>query len=265
MKMKDEQTKISMVTAYDFPSAKQAQQADIDMILVGDSLGMTVLGYESTVQVTVEDMIHHGKAVRRGATDTFVVVDMPIGTVGISDENDLKNALRLYQETQANALKVEGAHLISFIQKATRMGIPIVSHLGLTPQSVGVMGYQLQGGTKDAAIQLIEDAKAVEEAGAVILVLEAIPSDLAQVISEQLSIPVIGIGAGKDTDGQVLVYHDMLNYGVDRQAKFVKQFADFSVGIEGLKQYDREIKAGLFPSDSTTYKKKIMSEVEIDD
>ena len=154
IKMKDEQTKISMVTAYDFPSAKQAEQARIDMILVGDSLGMTVLGYESTVQVTVEDMIHHGKAVRRGAPNTFVVVDMPIGTVGVCDEDDLKYALRLYQATQANALKVEGAHLVSFIQKATRMGIPIVSHLGLTPQSVGVMGYKLQGGTKEAAIQL---------------------------------------------------------------------------------------------------------------
>ena len=172
-----------LIKMNDFPSAKQAEQARIDMILVGDSLGMTVLGYESTVQVTVEDMIHHGKAVRRGAPNTFVVVDMPIGTVGVCDEDDLKYALRLYQATQANALKVEGAHLVSFIQKATRMGIPIVSHLGLTPQSVGVMGYKLQGGTKEAAIQLIEDAKAMQEAGAVLLVLEAIPSDLAQVIS----------------------------------------------------------------------------------
>ncbi|WP_367122902.1 3-methyl-2-oxobutanoate hydroxymethyltransferase [Staphylococcus capitis subsp. urealyticus] len=265
IKMKDEQTKISMVTAYDFPSAKQAEQARIDMILVGDSLGMTVLGYENTVQVTVEDMIHHGKAVRRGAPNTLVVVDMPIGTVGICDEDDLKYALRLYQATQANALKVEGAHLVSFIQKATRMGIPIVSHLGLTPQSVGVMGYKLQGGTKEAAVQLIEDAKAMQEAGAVLLVLEAIPSDLAQVISQQLTIPVIGIGAGKETDGQVLVYHDLLNYGIDRQAKFVKQYADFSVGVGGLKQYDNEVKSGEFPSEAHTYKKKIMSEVDIND
>ena len=263
--MKQKQTKISMVTAYDFPSAKQAEQARIDMILVGDSLGMTVLGYESTVQVTVEDMIHHGKAVRRGAPNTFVVVDMPIGTVGVCDEDDLKYALKLYQATQANALKVEGAHLVSFIQKATRMGIPIVSHLGLTPQSVGVMGYKLQGGTKEAAVQLIEDAKAMQEAGAVLLVLEAIPSDLAQVISQQLTIPVIGIGAGKETDGQVLVYHDLLNYGIDRQAKFVKQYADFSVGVDGLKQYDNEVKSGKFPSEAHTYKKKIMSEVDIND
>ncbi|MBL7573781.1 3-methyl-2-oxobutanoate hydroxymethyltransferase [Staphylococcus saccharolyticus] len=260
-KMKEEQTKISMVTAYDFPSAKQVEQAEIDMILVGDSLGMTVLGYDSTVQVTVNDMIHHGKAVRRGAPNTFIVIDMPIGTVGVNDEEDLKNALKIYQDTNANAVKAEGAHLVSFIQKATRMGIPVVSHLGLTPQSVGVLGYKLQGDTKEAAIQLIEDAKAIEIAGAILLVLEAIPSDLAKVISEQLTIPVIGIGAGKDTDGQVLVYHDMLNYGVNRQAKFVKQFADFSIGIDGLKQYDQEVKQGHFPSESFTYKKKIMNEV----
>ncbi|MEQ6030114.1 3-methyl-2-oxobutanoate hydroxymethyltransferase, partial [Staphylococcus saccharolyticus] len=260
-KMKEEQTKISMVTAYDFPSAKQVEQAEIDMILVGDSLGMTVLGYDSTVQVTVNDMIHHGKAVRRGAPNTFIVIDMPIGTVGVNDEEDLKNALKIYQDTNANAVKAEGVHLVSFIQKATRMGIPVVSHLGLTPQSVGVLGYKLQGDTKEAAIQLIEDAKAIEIAGAILLVLEAIPSDLAKVISEQLTIPVIGIGAGKDTDGQVLVYHDMLNYGVNRQAKFVKQFADFSIGIDGLKQYDQEVKQGHFPSESFTYKKKIMNEV----
>ena len=248
-KMKASQQKISMVTAYDYPSAKQAQQAEIDMILVGDSLGMTVLGYDSTVQVTLNDMIHHGKAVKRGASDTFIVVDMPIGTVGLSDEEDLKNALKLYQNTNANAVKVEGAHLTSFIQKATKMGIPVVSHLGLTPQSVGVMGYKLQGDTKTAAMQLIKDAK-------------AIPSDLAREISQQLTIPVIGIGAGKDTDGQVLVYHDMLNYGVDRHAKFVKQFADFSSGIDGLRQYNEEVKAGTFPSENHTYKKRIMDEVE---
>ncbi|MFC0138217.1 3-methyl-2-oxobutanoate hydroxymethyltransferase [Staphylococcus petrasii] len=265
VEMKQNKTKISMITAYDYPSAKQAQEACVDMILVGDSLGMTVLGYETTTQVTLNDMIHHGKAVRRGADDTFVVVDLPIGAVGVSDEHDLKNAITLYQETNANALKAEGAHLVSFIKKSTQIGIPIVAHLGLMPQSVGVMGYRLQGGTKDAAEQLIQEAQAVQEAGAVALVLEAIPSDLAGLISQQLDIPVIGIGAGKDTDGQVLVYHDMLNYGVDRYAKFVKQFADFSVGVEGIKQYDEEVKAGLFPAEEHTYKKKILDEVNSDD
>ncbi|MEB6209505.1 3-methyl-2-oxobutanoate hydroxymethyltransferase [Staphylococcus pasteuri] len=265
IEMKQIGNKISMVTAYDFPSAKQAQEANIDMILVGDSLGMTVLGYESTVQVTIDDMIHHAKAVRRGAPDTFVVVDMPIGTVGISDELDLQHALDLYQQTNANAIKAEGAHLATFIKKATRMGIPFVAHLGLTPQSVGVTGYKLQGSTKEAALQLIEDARLMEESGAVALVLEAIPSDLAQVISGKLTIPVIGIGAGKDTDGQVLVYHDMLNYGVERHAKFVKQYSDFSIGINGLKQYNEEVKSGAFPSETHTYKKKIMSEVNNND
>lgn len=265
VEMKQEKTKISMITAYDFPSAKQAQDANMDMILVGDSLGMTVLGYETTIQVTLDDMIHHGKAVRRGADDTFVVVDLPIGSVGVSDEHDLKNAIILYQQTNANALKAEGAHLVNFIKKSTQIGIPIVAHLGLMPQSVGVMGYRLQGSTKDTAEQLIQDAHAVQEAGAVALVLEAIPSDLAGLISEQLDIPVIGIGAGKDTDGQVLVYHDMLNYGVDRYAKFVKQFGDFSVGIESIKQYDEEVKAGTFPSEAQTYKKKILNEVNGND
>lgn len=265
VEMKQSQTKISMITAYDFPSAKQAQEANIDMILVGDSLGMTVLGYETTAQVTLDDMIHHGQAVRRGADDTFVVVDLPIGAVGVSAEHDLRNALTLYQQTNANALKAEGAHLVDFIKKSTQIGIPIVAHLGLMPQSVGVMGYRLQAGTKDAAQQLIQDAHAVQEAGAVALVLEAIPSDLAGLISSQLDIPVIGIGAGKDTDGQVLVYHDMLNYGVDRQAKFVKQFADFSIGVDGIKQYDEEVKAGTFPSEAHIYKKKILDEVNGND
>ncbi len=265
MEMKQNGTKISMVTAYDYPSAKQAQQANIDMILVGDSLGMTVLGYDTTTQVTLDDMIHHGKAVRRGADDTFIVVDLPIGAVGVSAEHDLNHAITLYQQTNANALKAEGAYLTDFIKKSTQMGIPIVAHLGLMPQSVGVMGYKLQGGTKDAAEQLIRDAHAVQEAGAVALVLEAIPSDLAGLISKQLDIPVIGIGAGKDTDGQVLVYHDMLNYGVERYAKFVKQFADLSVGIDGMKQYDKEVKAGEFPAEAHTYKKKVLDEVNKND
>lgn len=265
MEMKQNGTKISMVTAYDYPSAKQAQQANIDMILVGDSLGMTVLGYDTTTQVTLDDMIHHGKAVRRGADDTFIVVDLPIGAVGVSAEHDLNHAITLYQQTNANALKAEGAHLTDFIKKSTQIGIPIVAHLGLMPQSVGVMGYKLQGGTKDAAEQLIRDAHAVQEAGAVALVLEAIPSDLAGLISKQLDIPVIGIGAGKDTDGQVLVYHDMLNYGVERYAKFVKQFADLSVGIDGIKQYDKEVKAGEFPTEAHTYKKKVLDEVNKND
>ena len=232
--LKVNKEKISMVTAYDYPSAKQVEAADIDIILVGDSLGMTVLGYDSTVQVTVADMIHHTKAVRRGAPNTYVIVDVPFGAVGVNDQYDLEIAVKLYKETDANGIKAEGAHLTQYIKNCSNMGIPVVSHLGLTPQSVGIMGYKMQAGNKEAARQLIEDAYAVQQAGAVMLVLEAVPSDLAAEISDKLDIPVIGIGAGKETDGQVLVYHDLLNYAVEHRAKFVKQFGDCSVGIDAL-------------------------------
>ncbi|MEK4841731.1 3-methyl-2-oxobutanoate hydroxymethyltransferase [Staphylococcus sp. FSL W8-0271] len=259
--MKQHAHKISMVTAYDYPSAKQAETAQIDTLLVGDSLGMTVLGYESTVQVTMSDMIHHAKAVRRGAPNTFMVVDIPFGAVGISEHSDLENAIDLYKQTNANAIKVEGAHLIDFINNCQNIGIPVVSHLGLTPQSVGITGYKMQANTKETAQQLINDAYAVQQAGAIMLVLEAVPSDLAAQITKNLDIPVIGIGAGKDTDGQVLVYHDVLNYEVPHQAKFVKQYGDFSSGITALMQYHKEVKNEIFPDVSHTYKKHIMDEV----
>lgn len=265
MTMKEEKEKITMVTAYDYPSAKQAEEAGLDTILVGDSLGMTVLGYESTVQVTLADMIHHARAVRRGAPNTFMVVDIPFGEVGVSESYDIQQAVKLYRETDANAIKAEGAHLTDFIKNVTHMGIPVVSHLGLTPQSVGVTGYKLQAGTREAAQQLIKDAQAVERAGAIMLVLEAIPSDLAKVISETVTIPVIGIGAGRHTDGQVLVYHDILQYGTDHKPKFVKPYADFSIGVPALTQYREEVKSQAFPSDEHTYKKQIMSEVEYHD
>lgn len=258
--MKQNQEKITMMTAYDYPSAKQVEAAGIDMILVGDSLGMTVLGYESTVQVTLEDMIHHSKAARRGAPNTFIVSDLPIGTVGVSIEHDVKNALKLYQATNCNAVKVEGGHLIDFIAACKNIGIPVVAHLGLTPQSVGIMGYAVQGKTKDAAEKLIEDSIAVMKAGAIALVLEAVPSDLAKVITEKLSIPVIGIGAGIDTDGQVLVYHDVLKYAVDRKPKFVKVYGDFSTGVDALKQYHQEVKSKQFPTDEYMYKVKVMGD-----
>ncbi|GIO22134.1 3-methyl-2-oxobutanoate hydroxymethyltransferase [Oceanobacillus sp. J11TS1] len=261
MDMKNHGEKITMLTAYDYPSAKQAEQAGIDIILVGDSLGMTVLGYESTVDVTLEDMKHHARAARRGAKDTYIVVDMPFGTVGIDDTTDIQYAMELYRDTNANALKIEGAHIAPLIKKCTQNGIPIVAHLGLTPQSFGITGYKLQATSKEAAEALIEDAKRIEQSGAVMLVLEAIPSDLAAVITKVLSIPVIGIGAGAETDGQVLVYHDVLHYGVDHKPKFVKRYGDFSTGVDALKTYHEEVKAGIFPSPEFTYKKQIMDEV----
>lgn len=258
--MKQNKEKISMLTAYDYPSAKQVEAAHIDTILVGDSLGMTVLGYDSTVQVTLDDMIHHSKAVKRGAPNTFIVVDMPFGTVGSNPDQDIANAVRLYQQSGAHAIKAEGAHIESFIIRCKALGIPVVPHLGLTPQSVGIMGYKMQGASTEAAQQLVADAQRMEQAGAIMLVLEAVPSDLARKISKTLTIPVIGIGAGVGTDGQVLVYHDVLNYGVDRHAKFVKQYGDFSIGVEALQQYHTEVKKHEFPSVEHTYKKKVWDE-----
>ncbi|TDM04159.1 3-methyl-2-oxobutanoate hydroxymethyltransferase [Macrococcus carouselicus] len=259
MTMKQNGTKISMMTAYDYPSAKQVEAAGIDIILVGDSLGMTVLGYDSTVYVTLNDMIHHGRAARRGAPETFIVVDMPFGSVGVSMAADMQNAVRLYRETAADAIKIEGAHF-ELISQCRLIGVPVVSHLGLTPQSVGIMGYSVQAKSKAAAEQLLQEAQAAEKAGAVMLVLEAVPSDLAALISRTVTIPVIGIGAGIDTDGQVLVYHDVLQYATEHRPKFVKVYGDFTTGIEALHQFHQEVRLGQFPSDDYIYNIKVLGE-----
>lgn len=251
IKMKKENDKIIMLTAYDYPSASLAADAGVEIILVGDSLGMVVLGYESTVSVTMEDMIHHGKATRRGAPDTFLVVDMPFGSFHGSLDSTLKNAVRLFQETNAQALKVEGAEeVIDVIRLLSRTGIPVVAHLGLLPQSASVSGgYKVQGKTAQAAQKLIEDAEACEDAGAVMLVLECIPYQLAKAISESLTIPVIGIGAGAETDGQVLVFHDTVTYGGHHVPKFVKAFAEAGKEISsGIQHYVEEVKSGEFPA-----------------
>ncbi|AIE60520.1 3-methyl-2-oxobutanoate hydroxymethyltransferase [Bacillus methanolicus] len=259
LKMKTSKEKIVMLTAYDYPSAKQAEKAEVDMILVGDSLGMVVLGYESTVPVTLEDMIHHAKAVKRGAPNTFIVVDMPFMSYHLSVRDTLLNGARLIQETGAHAVKLEGADDVTEKIKAlTRAGIPVVAHLGLTPQSVGVLGgYKVQGKSAEAARKLMDDAKKVEEAGAFALVLECVPKQLAEEISSILSIPTIGIGAGPECDGQVLVYHDVLTYGIDRVPKFVKQYANVNELVErGLSAYVSEVKLGAFPEDSHSFSMK---------
>jgi len=251
MNMKKENDKIIMLTAYDYPSAKLAADAGVEILLVGDSLGMVVLGYESTVPVTIEDMLHHGKAARRGAPDTFLVVDMPFGSYHGSFDVTLKNAMRLFQETNAQALKVEGAEeVIDVIRRLSRTGIPVIGHLGLLPQSASVSGgYKVQGKTAQAAQKLIEDAQACEAAGAVMVVLECIPHQLAKTISNTLTIPVIGIGAGEETDGQVLVFHDIVTYGSHHMPKFVKAFAQAGKEISaGVVQYVEEVKSGLFPA-----------------
>ncbi|MFF1992444.1 3-methyl-2-oxobutanoate hydroxymethyltransferase [Bacillus mycoides] len=259
LKMKEQGEPITMLTAYDYPSAKLAEEAKVDMILVGDSLGMVVLGYDSTVPVTVEDMIHHTKAVRRGAKETFIVTDMPFMSYHISLQDTMVNARRIVQESGAHALKVEGAgEVISTIHYLTNAGIPVVAHLGLTPQSVGVLGgYKVQGKDAESAKKLIEDAKKCEEAGAIALVLECVPMQLAELISEQLTIPTIGIGAGQKVDGQVLVYHDLISYGVNRVPKFVKQYTSVQEEIvRGISQYVTEVKTGQFPEEKHSFTMK---------
>ncbi|SFF61589.1 ketopantoate hydroxymethyltransferase [Halobacillus alkaliphilus] len=256
IKMKQDKDKIAMITSYDYPSAKIAEQAKADMILVGDSLGMTVLGYDSTIPVTIADMIHHGKAVKRGAPDTFTVVDMPFMSYHVSTQDSLYNAKKLFQETGAQALKLEGSgEVIQTMEKLVHAGIPVFGHIGLTPQSVHVLGgYRVQGKDKATAARLLQEAKAIEAAGAIAIVLECIPRQLAEVISRELVIPAIGIGAGAECDGQVLVYHDILKYGVDRLPKFVKPYLDSNHILgEAVQTYVNEVKSGEFPEVKHTF------------
>lgn len=259
LKMKQNQEKIVMLTAYDYPSAKLAEQSGVDMILVGDSLGMVVLGYESTVPVTVNDMIHHTKAVKRGAPNTFVVTDMPFMSYHLSMDETLKNAARIMQEGHADAVKLEGADdVVEKISALTKAGIPVVAHLGLTPQSVGVLGgYKVQGKDAESAAQLLEDARKCEAAGAMAVVFECVPYQVGELVTRNLDIPTIGIGAGAETDGQVLVYHDVIKYGVDRLAKFVKVYGDANELIgQSITSYVNEVKSRVFPSEKHTFTMK---------
>jgi len=259
LKMKQNGDKITMMTAYDYPSAKTVEAANIDMILVGDSLGNVVLGYESTIEVTLDDMIHHASAVRRGADDTFIVVDMPFMTYNISIEDSLRNARRLFQQTKAHTLKLEGAsqEVLELTSRLTEAGIPVVLHIGLQPQSVHVLGgYKVQGKSEESRKQLISDAKNAEKYGAMGVVLECIPKDLAKEITEIVQIPTIGIGSGVHCDGQVLVYHDVLLYGSERTPKFVKSYSDLNqITMDAIKDYITDVKEKAFPSDEHSYLK----------
>lgn len=259
LKMKEAGEPITMLTAYDFPSAKQAEEAGVDMILVGDSLGMVVLGYDSTIPVTVDDMIHHSKAVHRGASNTFIVTDMPFMSYHGSIAETMQYARRMMQEAGVQALKIEGAgDVIHTIARLTEAGVPVVAHLGLTPQSVGVLGgYRVQGKDAQSARQLMDDARKVEQAGAIALVLECVPQQLAQEIAQMLTIPIIGIGAGSQVDGQVLVYHDLLGYGSVHIPKFVKQYAAVNeIMVDGIKQYVQEVKERSFPEEKHSFNMK---------
>lgn len=249
--------KITMLTAYDYSTAKLMDEAGIDMILVGDSLGNVILGYEDTISVTMEDMIHHGAAVSRGVKETMVVVDMPFMSYQISVEEAVTNAGRLMKEGRANAVKLEGGKSVCpQIKAITQAGIPVVAHLGLTPQSINALGgYKVQGKSEDAAKKLLEDALAVQEAGAFALVLECVPTKLASLITKKLTIPTIGIGAGNECDGQVLVYQDMLGMFSDYVPKFVKQFAQVGeIMKKAFSDYKEEVASGAFPAEKNSYK-----------
>lgn len=249
-------TPIVMVTAYDYPSAKLADEAGVDMILVGDSLGMVVLGYDSTVSVTLEDMLHHTKAVTRGAKRAFVVTDLPFLTVHLGVEATLKAAGRLMQEGLAQGVKMEGgSEIVPQVRACVQAGIPVVGHLGLLPQSVHQLGgYRVQAKDLASAEKLLDDARALEEAGACAIVLECVPGPLAAMVSEALSIPTIGIGAGNGCDGQVLVFHDVIQYATDFSPKFVKPYADVgSVIRAALAAYAQEVRERVFPGPEHTF------------
>lgn len=250
-KQKQDKDKITMLTAYDYSTAKLMDEAGVNCILVGDSLGMVVLGYEDTLSVTMEDMIHHTAAVARGSKNTFIVADMPFMSYQTSTYDALVNAGRLIKEGRAHAIKLEGgASVCEQIKAIVGASIPVVAHLGLTPQSVNAFGgFKVQGKNQEAARQLLEDAKAVEAAGACMVVLECVPAKLATLISETLTIPTIGIGAGAGCDGQVLVYQDMLGMYSDFVPKFVKQFAHVGEIMKaGFTSYIKEVKNGTFPA-----------------
>ena len=248
---KREGKKITMLTAYDYPMARLVDDAGIDMILVGDSLGMVVLGYDSTVPVTMDEMIHHSKAVRRGTKYAFLVGDMPFMSYQVSKEDAVRNAGRFMKEAGCDAIKLEGGdEVIDVTIAIVNAGIPVLGHLGLTPQTISKLGgFKIQGKTAEAAKSLIDQAIKLERAGCFGVVLECVPDMVAKLVAEKLTIPVIGIGAGKYCDGQVLVVNDMVGLFDRFVPKFVKQYVKLSHSIlEGLKKYKDEVEKGTFPS-----------------
>jgi 3-methyl-2-oxobutanoate hydroxymethyltransferase len=265
--MKPKGEKIAMLTAYDYSTAKIVDEAGVPLILVGDSLGMVVLGYESTIPVTMEEMLHHTRAVVRGTKQAMVIGDMPFMTYHVSVEDALRNAARFIQDGGAQAVKLEGG--VTVREKVTRIvgcGIPVMGHIGLTPQSIHQLGgFKIQGKTPQAAERLLEDALALEEAGAFAIVLETIPAQLAQLITNRLSIPTIGIGAGIHCDGQVQVINDILGSYTEFVPKHAKQYAKLTDIIsKAVNQYRSEVKAGTFPTEKQSYSidKKLLAELE---
>jgi len=254
--MKQRGEKIPMLTAYDYAFAKIIDEAGVPLILVGDSLGMVILGYESTIPVTMDEMIHHVKAVVRGTKHALVIGDMPFMTYHVSIEDTLRNAARFIQEGGAQAVKLEGGEVVA--DKVSRLiscGIPVQGHIGLTPQSVNQLGgYRVVGKTPEVAVRLLNDAKALEEAGAFSIVLECVPAPLSQLITERVAVPTIGIGAGKGCDGQVQVVSDMLGLFTDFVPKHAKQYARLNQTVTtAVTDYIAEVKAGDFPTLKQSY------------
>ncbi|WP_310829299.1 3-methyl-2-oxobutanoate hydroxymethyltransferase [Paenibacillus pedocola] len=253
-KMKADGVPLSMLTAYDYPSARLAEEAGIDLILVGDSLGNVVLGYDTTLPVTIDDMVYHTRSVVRGAPDTFIVTDMPFMTYHGSVDETLRGVRRLMQEGRAQAVKMEGGlEICDTVSAVVKAGVPVLGHIGLTPQSVNMIGgYRIQGKDPEDARRLINEAKALEAAGAFGIVLELVTEEVAEAITKALSIPTIGIGAGRYCDGQVLVFHDILRYASPyREKRFVKTYADVGSLIrEGISTYVKEVKERSFPAEN---------------
>ncbi len=254
--MKKRGERIAMLTAYDYPSARLVEQAGVPIILVGDSLGMVVLGYDSTIPVTMEEMLHHVKAVVRGTRKAHVVADMPFMSYQAGPQDALRNAGRMLKEGGAQSVKLEGGqHVAETVRLLVSSGIPVMGHVGLTPQSVNQFGgYKVQGKTPAAAVKLVNDAVTLEQAGAYAVVLETIPAQLAEMITEKVSVPTIGIGAGPHCDGQVQVLHDMLGLFTDFVPRHAKRYAQVGEVIqEAVGQYVAEVQDGAFPTERESF------------
>jgi 3-methyl-2-oxobutanoate hydroxymethyltransferase len=255
-RFKAEGRRFAMLTAYDFTTARLADEAGIPILLVGDSLGMVVLGHPTTVPVTVDNVVHHARAVARGARDALLVGDLPFLSYQASVERAVLAAARLMQEGGMHAVKLEGAGpALEVVARLTEVGVPVMAHLGLTPQSVhAIDGFRVRGRTSEAAERILRDARALEEAGAFSLVLEAVPAEVGRTVTEALRIPTIGIGAGPDCDGQVLVVHDMLGLTTGRAPRFVKRYANLGEqAVEAMRAFAAEVGDGSFPGPEHTY------------
>ena len=259
-KYKDEGKKFSFVTAYDYTTASIINDSDVEVILVGDSLGMIMLGYDSTVPVTLDDVIHHAKPVVKGAPDKFIIGDMPFGSYNVSIEEAIRNANRMVKETGCDCIKLEGGvEMADTIRALVKAGINVMGHIGMTPQTATSFGgFKVQGGTPESARKLIEDAKALQDAGVFSIVVECVPSVVAKAMQEEVRVPILGIGAGPDVDCQVLVTQDLLGMYGDFKPKFVKQFAHIRQEmVKGLNQFHEETISGEFPTPEFSFNKAV--------